>query len=228
VKKGLLVFVHDGSLYEFNWLETANVVHIWSCLCGLYELVCRASLRLYCNWSSSRGDSVDERVNHCSYNCEPLSIKFLNPLLYCWLYLKWDLVDVFIFSFLCMVICSVIRYMNYISWGCVRLFKIEKEDWKEVLVKVTFFVCLFIYLNYAWYRVWCFVDWWQGVGTGIVILLISGGKSSRLLVFSEDLFFIYLLPPIIFNAGYVYAPLNLNSVAFQDHCSLCLVLANQD
>ncbi|XP_010546638.1 PREDICTED: sodium/hydrogen exchanger 2 [Tarenaya hassleriana] len=41
-----------------------------------------------------------------------------------------------------------------------------------------------------------------GLGTGIVILLISGGKSSRLMVFSEDLFFIYLLPPIIFNAGF--------------------------
>ncbi|GAA0158668.1 secondary carrier transporter [Lithospermum erythrorhizon] len=41
-----------------------------------------------------------------------------------------------------------------------------------------------------------------GLATGAVILLISGGKSSRLLVFSEDLFFIYLLPPIIFNAGF--------------------------
>ncbi|MFS7954876.1 putative cation/H+ exchanger, CPA1 family [Helianthus anomalus] len=42
-----------------------------------------------------------------------------------------------------------------------------------------------------------------GLCTRVVILLISGGTSSHLLVFSEDLFFIYLLPLIIFNAGYV-------------------------
>lgn len=41
-----------------------------------------------------------------------------------------------------------------------------------------------------------------GLCTGVVILLTTQGKSSHILVFSEDLFFIYLLPPIIFNAGF--------------------------
>ncbi|XP_048225632.1 sodium/hydrogen exchanger 2 isoform X2 [Ricinus communis] len=41
-----------------------------------------------------------------------------------------------------------------------------------------------------------------GLCAGGVVLLITKGKNSRLLVFSEDLFFLYLLPPIIFNAGF--------------------------
>ncbi|KAE8009603.1 hypothetical protein FH972_006031 [Carpinus fangiana] len=41
-----------------------------------------------------------------------------------------------------------------------------------------------------------------GLCCGIVILLTTEGKSSHVLVFSEELFFIYLLPPIIFNAGF--------------------------
>ncbi|KAK3031598.1 hypothetical protein RJ639_035604 [Escallonia herrerae] len=41
-----------------------------------------------------------------------------------------------------------------------------------------------------------------GLVSGGVVLLVSGGKSSRILVFNEELFFIYLLPPIIFNAGF--------------------------
>ncbi|XP_060174746.1 sodium/hydrogen exchanger 1-like isoform X1 [Lycium barbarum] len=41
-----------------------------------------------------------------------------------------------------------------------------------------------------------------GLFTGGIILLTTKGKSSHLLEFDEQLFFIYLLPPIIFNAGF--------------------------
>ncbi|KAI4311211.1 hypothetical protein MLD38_036123 [Melastoma candidum] len=41
-----------------------------------------------------------------------------------------------------------------------------------------------------------------GLCTGTIILVTMGGKSLRLLMVSEDLFFIYLLPPVIFNAGF--------------------------
>nr|KJB45175.1 hypothetical protein B456_007G294000 [Gossypium raimondii] len=41
-----------------------------------------------------------------------------------------------------------------------------------------------------------------GLCAGAVVLLASKGNSSKILVFSEDLFFLYLLPPIIFNAGF--------------------------
>ncbi|XP_062084675.1 sodium/hydrogen exchanger 1-like isoform X3 [Humulus lupulus] len=41
-----------------------------------------------------------------------------------------------------------------------------------------------------------------GLCAGGVVLLVRKSESSRLLMFSEDLFFLYLLPPIIFNAGF--------------------------
>ncbi|KAL9272212.1 Sodium/hydrogen exchanger 1-like protein [Drosera capensis] len=41
-----------------------------------------------------------------------------------------------------------------------------------------------------------------GLASGGIVLLVSKGNSSKTLVFNEELFFIYLLPPIIFNAGF--------------------------
>ncbi|CAM0884065.1 unnamed protein product [Alopecurus aequalis] len=41
-----------------------------------------------------------------------------------------------------------------------------------------------------------------GCVVGALIFVLSRGKNSRILRFDEQLFFIYVLPPIIFNAGF--------------------------
>lgn len=82
---------------------------------------------------------------------------------------------------------------------------LEEHRWVNESITALVIVSRALLLPVAWLFCVSFIDLMlgclQGVCTGVVILLISRGKSSHLLVFSEDLFFIYLLPPIIFNAG---------------------------
>lgn len=75
--------------------------------------------------------------------------------------------------------------INYSHYSCKLL---------QDTVLVSFSLMLLLSLFWLF---WCK----QGAASGTVILLISKGKSSHILVFDEELFFVYLLPPIIFNAG---------------------------
>ena len=60
----------NGFWNQYCCFKIANVIHLRPCLRGLHELICGTSLWLYCPWPSSWGESVDERVYHCSFDCK--------------------------------------------------------------------------------------------------------------------------------------------------------------
>lgn len=101
-----------------------------------------------------------------------------------------------------------LEYQLIWVYGCLWLSAVYSIKIKQVGVLRSywgFFSFYFIIFFYSWFCALMMWVWWQGVCAGVIILLTTGGKSSHLFVFSEDLFFIYVLPPIIFNAGWVYS-----------------------
>ncbi|KAB1226984.1 Sodium/hydrogen exchanger 4 [Morella rubra] len=80
-----------------------------------------------------------------------------------------------------------------------------------------------------------------GCVAGTIILLLSKGKSSQILKFNEELFFIYLLPPIIFNAGskslhvivglgcwWLFPKLGFVGLTAQDYVALGTIFSSTD
>lgn len=92
---------------------------------------------------------------------------------------------------------------------------LEEHRWANESITALLLVSQVVPFNYdTKFWVLCFSNllYLQGLVAGVVVLLVTQFESSQILVFNEDLFFLYLLPPIIFNAGY---ELDLNSMQFQ-------------
>ncbi|KAK1412531.1 hypothetical protein QVD17_33866 [Tagetes erecta] len=100
--------------------------------------------------------------------------------------------------------------MDYLSWLLAKLVPVASDPEAEFVRQITLFALLLCACIIVGHLLENNTRWMNqsitallvGLGIGCFILITSHGKSSHILEFKQEFFFIYLLPPIIFNAGF--------------------------